>query len=588
MAAPALSVAWFIAPLYVELPVFDQWELVDLFDKLAAREAHLGDFTLWVNRTHRMVFPRIVFAALAFATNWTIKVELYVNLLLAALGLFAVAHLARLQSRGQAPGVVLAGNLASAFVVFSFAQWWNWLWGFAIAIFMVNTCICVALLAVASGDATHVRWRLSLGAALCFVASFCMAHGLLAWWALLPTVVSLGRRASRMKAVVGAWLGLALLTWGLFFWGGTPGWGTSSVLKTIFSNPLPFAGYYFALLGNPWAYNLLVYPNAKLGVLAVPGLAATVLFAALAFRAILRRGSDHREQALPWISLGLFALLYAGANLLGRPAATAVQGPVGHGILYTYFSMYSTPTSLMVLAVLQLGALAVRCEWTRARRLSLSAGRLVGLALMLTLVANLAVGAFLALTWSSRLRVFPEPRVERLCMGFRQYLTKPSACFRRQARPSNLGKRGAKLEALDRLGFRPAHRGLRFTEADSGGAGVLLTATESGSGTRNATYTFEGTVSAPLGAQEGAAVLLTYAGERRFFAVTLPRAQGSAPGAVLEWSVRVRTPVLPPGRSVVWAWLFDPKGNRVVKLDGQLEVVRKGKPGKARDRAREP
>jgi hypothetical protein len=588
MTASVLPVLFYVVPLHVEMPFSDQWLLVDLCEKLAAGEADLSDFTEWENQTHRMVFPRLVMAALAFATDWAIKVELFANVLLAGVGLFAIARLARLQAGGEAPGVVFAGNLVSAFVVFSLAQFWNWRWGFALAIFMVNACICVALLVVASGGPARPHRRLAVGAALCFIASFSMAHGLLSWWALIPAVAWSGGRASRMGQVVGLWVALALLTWGLFFWGGAPDWRTGAKLGAVWSNPLQFAGCYFALLGTPWAYGLALLANAKMGVLAVPGLAAVVLFLGLAASALFRRGADHREQAVPWISLGLFGLAYAGANVFGRGSPGVIEHHVRNVLIVLYPSMYSTPTSLVVLAVVQLGALDVRWEWAGARRLSFSAGRLLGLGMVLILTANLGVSASVALgKRGAYLGPLAPAATDQPCLELWRYLTELEVCIGGFPYFGGRSPR-ERLEALDRLGFRSARKGLGFEEAGSGEVGVLSRAHELAPGTKAASYLFIGTVSAATGAREGTAVLLSRRGERRFFAVTALRRQGDSPSDSLEFSALVPIRRLSPGRSVVWAWLFDPEGNRVVRLDGQLEVVRKGKPGKAGDRAREP
>src|SRR5690349_3177465 len=68
--APAAATLELILRYGVDLPFYDQWVAeAPLFAKIWRHRASVADFWAQHNE-HRMVFPKIVFVALAWATHW--------------------------------------------------------------------------------------------------------------------------------------------------------------------------------------------------------------------------------------------------------------------------------------------------------------------------------------------------------------------------------------------------------------------------------------------------------------------------------------------------------------------------------------
>ncbi|KGF72007.1 hypothetical protein DO97_13305 [Neosynechococcus sphagnicola sy1] len=131
---------WFVAHFSVNVPFGDDWELIPLFEKVATGTVRVQDLFA-PHSEHRMVFPRLLFLAIAFGSHWNLQVELCLNIFLAMLTFLAIACLARQQTAGGYHRALHLANLLSCGFLFSWVQWENWLWGFQIA-WVFNQCLC--------------------------------------------------------------------------------------------------------------------------------------------------------------------------------------------------------------------------------------------------------------------------------------------------------------------------------------------------------------------------------------------------------------------------------------------------------------
>ena len=61
----------------VESPQEDHFLLIPLFHRIHTGEAECADFFAQHKGVHRVVFPKLLLSALAFASNWRITYEVY-------------------------------------------------------------------------------------------------------------------------------------------------------------------------------------------------------------------------------------------------------------------------------------------------------------------------------------------------------------------------------------------------------------------------------------------------------------------------------------------------------------------------------
>ncbi|MEM9596655.1 MAG: hypothetical protein AAGD06_20470, partial [Acidobacteriota bacterium] len=312
---PPLWIAVLVSAWGVDLPHWDQWELVPRLEALAT-----GDFDpmgLWQpHNEHRLLFPRLLMVGMAAVSGWNIHWELWANLALAV----ALAAVLLLLLRRTAPGPVPPAALAlGSLVVFNPSQWMNWSWGWQSQIFLVVL-----------GVAAAVTWLtadrpggLPAAATAAAVATGSFANGLLAWPLGLPLaalpLAALPLAAPRSSNPTpgprwrrGAlWLLLGACAWALYFHGFRPS-PDVAVDRGLLGTLQHFGAYVSIYLGAP-----LFGFHGRLclwaGFLAV---AAAFALAALWLRDAHREG--RWRYALPWCVLMAWALGSAAVTAAGR------------------------------------------------------------------------------------------------------------------------------------------------------------------------------------------------------------------------------------------------------------------------------
>ena len=173
----ALPVGAYLAVLahyQVNAITVDQWADVPI---IARSYMHFPDWSsLWaVHTDNRIFFPNLIVIGLAHTVSFNIEVEEYLSalMLLGAVALFIWAH------KRRSPATPLLFYCPVAFVMLSFAQWQNTLWGFQMAWYLVlfSLALSVALL-----DWPRLAWPVFVASVLvAVVASFSSIQGLLVW-----------------------------------------------------------------------------------------------------------------------------------------------------------------------------------------------------------------------------------------------------------------------------------------------------------------------------------------------------------------------------------------------------------------------
>ncbi|WRH65144.1 MAG: hypothetical protein RSE13_14460 [Planktothrix sp. GU0601_MAG3] len=206
---PILGVTGFIITFGVNVPFYDQWVLPDLFAKTAAGTLQFKDL-FELHNNHRILFPRLIFIGLGFISSWNIKLELFLSLCLAIITFIFLYKISANSSKNQNYFFHFT-NLLTALIFFSLAQSENWLWGFQIAIFLINFCVILSCF-ILNNNKIQPKKKLLFAAILCLVASFSSAQGLMSWLALIPGVIVISESGHQRKKYLIFWIALFLLS----------------------------------------------------------------------------------------------------------------------------------------------------------------------------------------------------------------------------------------------------------------------------------------------------------------------------------------------------------------------------------------
>jgi len=308
---PVLLLIGFVANFSVNVPVDDEWRLASLFEKIAQGNVTFKDF--WaLHSNHRIVFPKIIIAVLAFASRWNINYQLCLSIGLAAITFIAMYKLSSMQVKKVADDLWHLANILTCILLCSLVQHENWLWGFQLAWFFVNLCFVAAVYALSSNrkflpniavfnqmkqrcctnidklfrngqDArsTKIQYscgtgilpvlendatpqieqstdtalscpydiQISIAALFCFIASFSLAQGLLSWLAAIPAVAALEGNAAQKRKRTIAWMLLFVATCAVYSIDYHPSRKASII--SLLNKPLVVIDYFLSLLGSP-------------------------------------------------------------------------------------------------------------------------------------------------------------------------------------------------------------------------------------------------------------------------------------------------------------------------------------------------
>lgn len=333
---PPLVLALLVARWGVDLPYFDQWELVPRFQ--AWRDGAFPWRQVWqLHNEHRLLLPELILLGLGRLSDWNIRLELALNLLLAALLCAVLAGRLRATLEGDRRLSFLLPLFS--LLLFSPSQWGNWSWGWQIQIFLVLLLVATAIDLLAREPRTPARFA---GAVACAVAaSFSFANGLLLFPLGLPLVLAPSRRRAAYGAV---WVAAGALVYWIY--------GVARIgnrFRPEGENPwerlylqAKYLLFYLAgpLLNEPRAVWLIAH-------LVVP--ASFLLVAALAWR----EGKELWRPLLPWATLAAFGLASAAMTAYGR-----YTFGIGQALSSRYFSIAN---------FYWLGLLGMAAVWLRRR-----------------------------------------------------------------------------------------------------------------------------------------------------------------------------------------------------------------------------
>lgn len=317
-AMPVAAYLAMVAHYQVNAIWADQWGDVHVLVQNAGQFPNWS--SLWaLHSDNRVFFPNLIVVALSHTVRFNIEIEEY----LSALMLFGATALLIWGHKRRSPATPLLYYCPAAFVMLTFAQSQDSLWGFQMAWYLVLLSLAVSVVLL---DRLELAWPVLVCAIVAaVVGSYSSVQGLLIW----PVgLVLLYHRRRRPWAFV-SWIAAGLLTTALYY-------SNYHSVKTV--NPT------WALTHPLWSAKLFVFalgdvvglqtPHGNVSVqtllgdtgrpLDTPGNAAVLLFGVmilvLAIFVVVKWGfrRDPRGAAPIGIALTVYGLLFAAFVTDGR------------------------------------------------------------------------------------------------------------------------------------------------------------------------------------------------------------------------------------------------------------------------------
>ncbi|MEG4147769.1 hypothetical protein [Microcoleus sp. Pol12B5] len=554
---PVVLLIGFVANFSVNLPVDDEWRLASLFEKIAQGNVTFNDF--WaLHSNHRILFPKIIIAVLAFASRWNINYQLCLSIGLAAITFIAMYKLSSMQVKNVGDDLWHLANILSCILLFSLVQHENWLWGFQLAWFFVNLCFVAAVYALVSHHKLLPNIRISIAAVFCFFASFSLAQGLLSWLAAIPAVVALEGNAAQKRKRLIVWMLLFVATCAVYSIDYHPSRKASII--SLLNKPFVVINYFLSLLGSP----IVRSP----GISALVGLLIFATFLFLGFH-FGRKITEHHE-ALPWLSIGLFSVLSALFITAGRAEFGAIQAIES--------SRYTTNSILLLIALVQLGQLLVRGKIATINRTY----KFVYRVLAGVLIGIIIVNSQQAIAPTRSALLYKQAAQD--CLQLINYLepsdffkNSPESCLRVLSKKTWLVREGAAI--IDKIGWLKFAKNVEFisnTEKVYGYLDKPQTSNKSLSVKQNDAVKAAGWAVWPEKLQQPNIVLLSVGDKKSFFAnayvnLDSPDIAESLKSELYNnarWAVDLSDNNLPIAQTEIKAWVYNPVDNQFVQLRG--------------------
>ncbi len=559
---PVVLLIGFVANFSVNVPIDDEWRLASLFEKIAAGNVTFNDF--WaLHSNHRIVFPKIIIAVLAFASRWNINYLLFLSIGLAVITFFAIYKLSSMQVKNAGDDLWHLANILTGILIFSLVQYENWLWGFQLAWFLVNLCLVAAVYWLISDRKLLPDIRISIAAVFCFIASFSLAQGLLSWLAAIPAVAVLEGNAAQKRKRLIVWMLLFAATYAVYSIDYHPSRKTSII--SLLNKPLVVIDYFLSLLGSP----LVRSP----GISALVGFLIFATFLFLGFH--FGKKISEACEAVPWLSIGCFSVLSALFITVGRAEFGAIQALES--------SRYTTNSILLLVATVQLGQLFVRGKSAALKRkYKLVSGVFAGL-----LICTIIVNSGQAIAQARSALLYKQGGQD--CLQLINYLepseffnNSPESCLRVLTKKTWLVREGAAI--IEKMSGNKFANNVKFIDKNEEVFGYLdnpQTSEKPLTIKKNAAVRATGWAILPDALEQPHIVLLSYGNRKTFFANAYINSDSGDIAKTLKselynnarWAVDLSPNDLPIAQTEIKAWVYNPVDNQFVRLRGGARVT---------------
>lgn len=317
----------------VDIPAWDEWEIVTLVDKFYSGTLTFRDIFAQHNE-HRIILGKIIMLANVVLTHWNIYIELAVNILF-AIGTSIVIFLMTERINGLTEIRKMIIYFVSACLIFSFGQTGNWLSGFQMQILM-----CVFFTVVSS---SVILQNTTIAIIFAVLASFSFAGGILVWPAGF-IVLCLHAYLSGEKSLskIFLWLIAGIVTICLYFYDFRQLYvsGLSQKISFCVTHPHIFILLFLEFIGSPVSGSRI---SIALGA-AIIGIIIQLYNLFVIFTNKL-----WNKNIFFWIMIDLVVIFTAGVTALGRPES----------IVATMASRYISISMLFWICTISISAYAL-------------------------------------------------------------------------------------------------------------------------------------------------------------------------------------------------------------------------------------
>lgn len=561
---PVALLLWFVATFSVNVPFWDQWRLVNFFDKVASGNASFADF-FEVHGHHRIFFPKIIITALAFASGWNTQYEIICSIIFVLITFWFLCQIAVSKKVNKSDKFRHLANILTCMLLFSLVQHQNWLWGFTLFWFLTNLCLVMAVFFLCCNERRSPQIKLLLAGISCFIGSFTLAQGLLAWPILIPAVLSLEGNAGQKLKRVFIWMGIFLVSGFIYALNYNPIREPQPLL--FLEQPLLVINYFFTILSLPLIR--IPIPSIITGFF----LFSYFLFFCFYFLSIRSKIPVLEPDALPWLSIGSFAIISSLSITAGR-----AQYGVENAIIS---SRYTTTSVLLIVALIHLLALFL----SRKQQTNLSPKYFSTLRIFAVIMAIII--AFNSIYVINRIKTeSPYMQGRRECLEIINYLEKSEfmeaaseSCLVLLNGKTWLVRQGAEMMA--KLGWREFPKDIQFISNPEEIYGYLDTPLDNLTINQNDAVTVTGWATIPEREKTPNLVFLAYGENRTFFANAyvvldspeLAKTLNSNRYKKARWQASFSGNNLPLGEGAIAAWVYDARDKQFVKLNDEIKIA---------------
>jgi hypothetical protein len=261
------------------------------------------------NNEHRVVVPKLIWAALVFPTHWNLVLNIFLSFGIVLATFVWAARVARRDHLGSKM-TLHTSVITSGILFFSLVHWDMWLFSWQLT-FALAICLGVVAIFVLTSSGLHPQARLWIAVALCFLATFSASQGMLAWLVILPGVyLAFPTRLQSVKACIAVLICFGL-TVAIYFIDYHPSVTSKPDGLLILKSPRQVISFWLALMGAPLSQ---VFSSTTLPA-EVLGLTSAALFGIAVFASIYFGLVRHR---LEWILIGGYGVATDFMIAIGR------------------------------------------------------------------------------------------------------------------------------------------------------------------------------------------------------------------------------------------------------------------------------